>query len=148
MKCTELQRKISSFIDGELEKDSADALRTHLLQCEDCRTWYERLLALDRNLTASSLFHPDAALTQRVKEKISSRASAGTDRSIRYLWWRAAAVAAAIVLAVGVGNFAGQSLSKMFVPEFAEHKLDFLIPENGPFLVDAVLEIGHQEDSR
>jgi len=148
MKCADLQRKISSFIDGELAEACVADLRIHLEQCVECRTWYERLVSLDDDLNASPLFRPDAALAQKVKDRIVSQASSsGIDRSVHSFWWPAAALAVVVFVAVGVGNLAGRSLSKMVASGAAEQRLDFLIPENGQSAADVLLEIGNEEGS-
>ena len=58
MNCQEQQRRISALMDGELSALESGAVFRHLAECDGCRTFYHRLIALSNALNRSEVPAP------------------------------------------------------------------------------------------
>lgn len=48
MKCSECKSKIIEYIDGTLSEDLDYEIKQHLLECENCKTYYEEEILIDK----------------------------------------------------------------------------------------------------
>lgn len=48
MKCNECKSKIIEYIDGTLSEDLDYEIKQHLLECENCKTYYEEEILIDK----------------------------------------------------------------------------------------------------
>ena len=110
MGCEEFKQLLDAYVDGELSPAEMDALRAHAKACEACR---EELMAAQ--LLKETLAHMDDDLTVPLQAQAAwrsaVRAEAGKGkRQQTRKWMRAcSALAAALVVALGVGLTANKT---------------------------------------
>jgi len=103
MNCNEIRNLIPFYADGEIGREDADRVRSHLAGCPSCRKEYDAVSAL-LGRAADILAEPVsvdpgaylAALRRRIDDK----------RRISFFPYRAIAVAAAVLAVVSAGMFA------------------------------------------
>lgn len=93
--------QVSALYDGDLDAPTATALREHLTTCDVCQQRLESYARVAAMLRAQTTPQPDA----RLRKSIISARERGGSASRAGAPWRA--VAAAAVIAVIVGSFAG-----------------------------------------
>lgn len=143
MSCTRYETTISRMLDGELDHPSAHELRMHLNDCARCRKLYHRLSELNGSIAEMPVPFPAPDLSLRVKERIASAGEASPAKRLVPPWGRAVAFAMAVVVALGVGNLVGKSLSSVvFERVKPDPGIELLVLENGQSFSDAILEIG------
>jgi anti-sigma factor RsiW len=97
--CTETQKLIHGYLDGELDLVNSMAVERHTQECPACAETYRRSQALREALRGGSLtFAPPADLRQRVRASLRRASNARPAR--RLPPWRVLGVAAS--LAAGV----------------------------------------------
>ena len=117
MSCIKFHEMISKLVDGELSEPAVAQLRSHMSQCEECRSFYEHIGRLDDNLQAMESTLPSTALAIRVKDRIADlRRGNGNSRWFPS-WIQVPLVAVLVLCALGVGNLAGKSLSQMITSD-------------------------------
>ena len=89
---------IDEYLDGETDSDATAAAEAHLAGCADCRRELEKRREY-RRIIASSAPEPSAGLHDKIMMRVRAEASCARRRKITR---RIAAVAAAIVLTVGL----------------------------------------------
>jgi anti-sigma factor RsiW len=95
MNCPDVQRLLNPFSDGELDLVRHLQVEGHLAECATCAEQEKNLRALRETVAESSLYHrAPTALRARLGVAPSSRRRPST-------WLRVAAIAAAILLALG-----------------------------------------------
>lgn len=112
MKCMEVLQLISAYADGELDARRRAEAEQHLRTCANCARALENLSALKAAVGQESLFHraPDAlhgAILQLIDEEASQPAAEPTaaPRSTRRWRWVAGAIAAMVVIGIGVSAY-------------------------------------------
>lgn len=92
---------IAELIDGELDEAARSTAKAHLDSCPECRARYDEAVSYsaesDRLIGAVELPRPARPLRPR----------SGRDGSSRRIPWRALGWAASIVMAAGIGYYAG-----------------------------------------
>jgi anti-sigma factor RsiW len=119
MLCNEVQEHLSAYLDHELTAELSAAVRVHLDACPDCRTLADNLRTMADMLGRLPVYSAPAHLAADVQREIERRmvlespAVAEGQPSERTLpiqrasqWPRVAAVAAAVVVAMGIGMLA------------------------------------------
>jgi anti-sigma factor RsiW len=149
MNCRDQKRAISLLVDRELDKESAEALRTHLAHCPECRLLYENVTALDADLR--SVMGPSTmpALADRVKERIAAQRENRTPYGLIPQWANAALLTVAVVVAVALGNMAGDSVTDSVLTARSDRSNDLIelfLPEDGSSLVEIVSAVGGEEE--
>lgn len=147
MECGKYKEQISLMIDGELSVSASEALKAHVVGCPDCRRFHERLNALRVTLSRTAFVQPRPALAQRVKEGLARRKDHRLARD-PVLWRRVPVMAMIVLLALGLGNLAGRSISDLFVSSQPQSPLELMAPDSESSLSDALLEIGAEENHR
>jgi hypothetical protein len=110
MNCAEVEQRLSAYYDGELPGEARQAVDQHLAACESCARQLDRFRELSS--LAQSLTEPAAPKGQwpELERKLDEQQSAAPARvSVVPTWWRrprVALVAAAIVVALGLGWWA------------------------------------------
>ena len=97
--CEEFQKNVHPLLDGELSDEMADAMRTHMTACADCREEYEQLASV-RDMLA----HMDDDLETPVEFERGWRKAVREEHSTRRTrgWVRAlSGVAAGFILLAG-----------------------------------------------
>lgn len=142
------QKQISLLQDGELNESSARDLLAHLTECPNCMRVYEDMASLNSTLATVKLSLPDGSLARKVKAGI-----AGGEQAVEYRWkftlLKQVPVWALIaILAVGVGNMAGKTLTEALNGQDSAQKLESLLQDNGESFADVVLDLGQGENSQ
>jgi hypothetical protein len=80
---------------------------------------------------------------------VKARFPKGPPSAPRPSAWRPVPLFALIVLlAIGVGNLAGRSMTEILVGDQSEAKLEYLLTDAGQSFSDIVLDIAVEENSR
>lgn len=148
MSCITYQRMISQLVDGELHDSATEEVRSHMNRCDDCRTFYERLLSLNEDFRVVGSVLPNTALAERVKDRIASLEADRTPRQWIPSWVQLPLVAAVLLCALGIGNYAGRSLTELLVSDTQQRGIELLVMENGQSFADVILDIGQEESAQ
>ena len=147
MSCTKYHRMISLLVDGELHPSATEELQRHMDRCSDCRSFHERAQSLSRRVQAAKVVLPNSASAERVKDRLRSLRSGRPARQLLPSWIQLPLVAAVLLCALGIGNYAGRSLTEVLVPASQQNSIELLVMENGPSFADVILDIGQQEST-
>jgi len=139
---------ISPLVDGELSEASAMALRAHLASCADCRLVHERVEALNGDLRSVVATLPTSHLAEKVKESIAARRVRSEASDFLPTWGRVPIMAMLVLIALGLGNLAGTSLTDLIAPREPEVTSEFSINDNGHSFADLILDLGREEAPR
>jgi len=148
MDCSDYQKHVSTLIDGELGQHSLQALETHLAACSGCRTAYERMAVLNRALKDVDLYRPPSMLASRVKARLVEENAPRRERRFPLAWAQVPVFAMIVLLAIGLGNLAGRSMTEILVGDQSEAKLEYLLTDAGQSFSDIVFNIAVEENSR
>jgi len=148
MNCQSHQKNISKLLDGELGLAAAAELLRHLAACGDCRRVHERMTCMDQDLKALALAEAPPDLADRVKARVSSLGDQPSHGIFSPVWKQASILAMTVLLAIGVGNLAGRSVSKALLIYDAESALEMIAPDAGESLADLVMDVGTEENGR
>jgi anti-sigma factor RsiW len=88
VKCAEMRRQITAYLDGELEGDRGSAVRGHLRTCDACRTASEDEAKLRDGLRGLPPLDPPASLWAGVQARLAQAEMADAERPA---WRRALA---------------------------------------------------------
>ena len=111
MKCKKIRRKLVAYIDGELDKEQELLVKRHLLKCAKCKKEADLLnktsyiLKSERRLVPSEEF--EANLWRRIRFAEKRETAPHFLRRVAYLILPAA-VAAALIIGVMIGNLVGK----------------------------------------
>lgn len=106
MNCNQAREYLHKLLDGELEGARRPGLDEHLGRCEDCRSLWAQLQALDGGL----------AWLSAASESFGATTMAPPRRAIRGLWMVPAAAAALVVLAAGLRLMLAPVADERLVP--------------------------------
>jgi len=111
MNCRDVERRLSAYLDGELDGAAASALRGHLRICADCRRAADEQAALVDQLARLDPPEPPAPLWNGILERLGEAEVADAHRSRWWLAWHQlrrhalpslAVAAAAVTLSIWV----------------------------------------------
>ncbi len=148
MNCQSHQKNISMLLDGELGPAATAELLRHLAACGDCRRVHERMTSMDRDLKALALAEAPPDLANRVKACISGLGDQPSYGIFSPAWKQASIIAITVLLAIGVGNIAGRSVSKALLIYDEESTLEMVAPHAGASLADLLMDVGTEENGR
>jgi anti-sigma factor RsiW len=148
MNCSRFQQDLSALLDGELDGPRKEALKGHLLECPECslalsqmRTVTDQVRYLSRQTMAGEL------LADKVKQRIDERTARRTMAQGLRVWGRVPLFAALVLIALGMGNFAGRSVSQVLFPTTHESLNETMLLENGESFGDIFLELTQSNHS-
>ena len=72
--CLELRDLSSDYIDGELDQETDDKVRSHLEWCALCQAFINTLKATVALLGSSDTPEPPASLAERIHERLQKEA--------------------------------------------------------------------------
>lgn len=148
MSCDSYEIMISRQVDGELEPQSWEMLKRHLDGCVGCSELYERVTALDRRVRVVTHRDVDPALSARVKERVAAIRAGRRGGWLVPAWRQVAIFATLTLVAVGIGNLAGRSLTEVVLDHRPPDRgIELLVPEN-PSFSDAMLAFAREENPR
>jgi anti-sigma factor RsiW len=102
MDCRAATDMVHRYIDGEVEAGIAAEIDGHVDSCPACRPLYERHRLLQRSIRRSATrYTAPADLAQRIGAAVEATPAASVPQPSR---WRAMAMAASIVLAMGLSS--------------------------------------------
>jgi anti-sigma factor RsiW len=142
MNCEDFKERLSALLDGELA--SSDALSAHEASCPDCRTFHEHLILLNSTLESLPRPNPSLDLAERVKDRLTR----GDSRQRELVWRKLPVFAMVVLLAIGLGNLAGRSISELYMQNPHASSLDLIAPDQGNSLSDVLVEFGSEENSQ
>ncbi len=143
MACDKYKEQISSMLDGELNASLSEALSAHMALCEDCREFHEHLNSLNGVLRNASPDHVPA-LAARVKDHLARREN-HRQRDFS-MWRRVPAMAMIVLLALGLGNLMGRSISNLFINGRTVASLEFIAPDSENSFSEVLLDLGAEEN--
>ena len=134
MRCQKVRKKLSAFIDNELDGAMRVKLEEHLRECFSCRqelrllsqTW--EVLGIWEKIEPSDNF--EAKFWQRVKEKVKERELKPRARLFQWLTKIAVPSSAIALIFLALGLLCGIYLGDMLYPE--ENRV---LPENSLSLI-------------
>ena len=88
MNCEMAQRKLSAYLDGELDAALHQELAGHLRQCPGCREELEELGGVDILLRSLPQYHPTADFAQVVVSRVQDRVAPGQSRPFLIRAWK------------------------------------------------------------
>lgn len=147
MNCKKYHRDISALVDGELAPDASAALMKHLSECPECSATYNAMTGLNTQLLAMAP-RTDLALSSRVKARIAGEHVHATHEPLMPIWGRVPIMALLVLLAVGLGNFAGKSISNIISGEKRETVLELVAPDSNRSLADVMMDLSPEEPTR
>jgi anti-sigma factor RsiW len=147
MDCKKYQRDISMLVDGELTPDASVALKEHLAACPACRSTLRAMTALNSQVTSAAP-HVDAALASRVKARIADESSQTSHRPLMPIWGRVPLMALIVLLAVGLGNFAGQSIGDIIAGEPRDALVELIAADSTRSFADVMVDLTVEEPTR
>jgi predicted anti-sigma-YlaC factor YlaD len=114
MKCEEIQRKLSAFLDNELKEEEARLIREHLKECTGCAEELRAVSSVWDFVETAEGIEPSPYFWTRLSAKIARQEK---ERSLRWGFWRKwifnpipVAAAAALILGLLLGHFVGRTL--------------------------------------
>lgn len=115
MKCKKIQKKLSAFMDGELDEQQQELVQTHLQDCRDCQEALEHLNRIDRVLGEVSEMAVQPFFLSRLHARLQSEVS--PPRSLHLAWTYGKFLApVAVVFGLGLGALLGVQLARNFSP--------------------------------
>lgn len=113
MQCNELELYLADYLEGELDAARADELLAHVEQCAACRAEFQAYKEQESLLVRH--YKHEAETVERSKNPLDRAVAPGADvaRPVSRLRWYSWAVAAVMLVAVGVG---GWSVYRHVVP--------------------------------
>jgi anti-sigma factor RsiW len=102
MTCESAEILLDAYVDNELDANHAMEVGEHLASCENCSEAYDRLTALKRSIKENATYYqapPELAV--RIRQSLETEGARKTNRYASF--WRAAAIAACVLLAVSFG---------------------------------------------
>jgi hypothetical protein len=106
------------------------------------------MAALNSALKDVDLYRPPSMLASRVKARFADESGPPRERLIPSAWRPVPLLALIVLLAIGVGNLAGRSMTEILVGDQSEAKLEYLLTDAGQSFSDIVLDIAVEENSR
>lgn len=144
MRCGDCQKIIVRLVDGELDAGGMTTVREHLSSCAECSAFLERMTLLDRSLKSMPRHEPGMSLARMVKARIAEE-KRGSQTSIFVPRWIQVPVAVALIMvAVGLGNLAGRSLTEILEGPPPDASLELLVSPPGMSFGEALAEIQDQ----
>ncbi len=149
MDCRKRENQISMVLDGQLESSASEELLAHIATCKTCRSLRDRIIELNAGMAALApvlAIPPD--LATKVKERISAARNREYDRHLTLVRRQVPIVVMTVLLAIGVGNLAGRSVSRVLFTERTDSALEILSPDTGQSLGDLLMDVVQEENSR
>ncbi len=142
MRCRDVDRLASAYIDAELDEARASALRGHLRVCQACLSNVEDLAAIRDGASRLEPLDPPPSLWSQIEAGLAEAEIADSNRSWLWLRWQAiqpkllpgavAACAAALLVLWLVEPGVDSAPSEGQEIASASHSADESAPEPGP----------------
>jgi anti-sigma factor RsiW len=126
MKCSQVEKRLSAFQDGELDPQEEERVKGHLESCSACRDRHEELEKVWQALGDSQEIIPDPGFYGQLVKKINESDRASSPTGFRWLfqgfsspWAASTFLIAGILIGAFLGNFLGRSELFPFQPSRA-----------------------------
>lgn len=120
MKCSQIKRKLSAFLDGETSETENQLISEHLKSCERCQKELEELSHVSDVLAVMDEVRVSPFFITRLKQRIADQKSKSLVRIPFMEWIRRAALPAFATALVFLSFFVGSNLGKAIYQEQAE----------------------------
>ena len=114
MKCEEIKRKLSAFLDNELKEEDMRLIRDHLKECKMCAEELQAINSVWNFVEKAEGLEPSPYFWTRLSARIAQQEK---EKTFRWNFLRRlisnpipVAAAAALVLGLLLGNFVGRML--------------------------------------
>lgn len=142
MNCQNVQKKLSALLDGEETGLEKERLEEHLKSCEECSQAWRQMRIVTQRVTHMKGYPVDEKeLTDKIKRRIATRSGNNVHELGLGLWARVPVFALLLLIALGMGNYAGRSLIEVFLPPTEDPLTETLLLENGSSFGDVFLEL-------
>jgi anti-sigma factor RsiW len=115
MKCSNVQKKLSAYQDGELDPKEQEEIKGHLLNCQSCSEKFAELEQVWQTLGELKEIHPDPWFYSQLVRKIKEPRERGLSLSLQWVFQRIRTPAiVSILLAVGIlaGAYLGNIMTR------------------------------------
>jgi len=126
MKCTQVQKRLSTYQDGELDPQEEERIKGHLESCSACRVRYEGMEKIWQALGDSQEIIPDPGFYGQLVKKINESNRASFPTGFRWLfqgfspsWATSTLLIAGILIGAFLGSLLGRSDLFPFQPSRA-----------------------------
>ncbi len=112
MRCCRIKKRISSFIDGEIQGKEKAKIEAHLNSCPECRNEAEKLKQVNMILDTMPSVSTPPFLANRVLARVKGEIN--EKRSLNFLpaWMRWATALTAVLVGLSIGAGMGQKISR------------------------------------
>lgn len=90
MRCRDVHRWVTAYVDGELDEGRASAMRGHARTCPSCRKVIDDELAIRDAAASLQPLDPPDALWAGIQQRLATEEIADARRSRLWLWWQGA----------------------------------------------------------
>jgi len=114
MRCERVERQLGRYIDGELRNAERDQIETHLELCASCQAEASVLREMAQSIAARTFVNVPGSLWARIEQRLDdARPAPSANRPGQHTRLRGApwAIAAGVVLAIGLGMFGLSSVN-------------------------------------
>lgn len=142
MSCQKYQKDLSELLDGQLTGMEKRRLEEHLKSCQECAQMLHQLTVVTERVKDLRAYMVDEKrLAAKIKAHIASRALARTEERPLGVWRRVPVFALLVLIAIGMGNFAGRSIVEVLLPTGQEFVTEASLIENGASLGDVFIDL-------
>jgi predicted anti-sigma-YlaC factor YlaD len=120
MKCSEVKRRLSAFLDGEVSEKEALFISEHLKSCDLCRKEFELLSQVSEILEVMDKVKVSPFFMTRLKQKITEQTSRNHVRIPIMEWIRRAAIPVVTTVLIILSFVIGSNLGKVMYQEQVE----------------------------
>jgi hypothetical protein len=90
MRCADVERLVTDYVDGDIDERRSSALRGHLRVCEACAARVEDEVAVRESAASLAPLDPPADLWSAIDARLAEAEIADARRSRVWLWWQRA----------------------------------------------------------
>jgi predicted anti-sigma-YlaC factor YlaD len=120
MKCSEIRKKLSAFLDGEVSEEEKYLISEHLKLCDLCRKEFEALTQVSEILEVIDEVQVSPFFIIRLKQRIIEQKSRSRARFPFVEWIRKVAVPVTATALIMLSFLIGSHLGKAMYQEQAE----------------------------
>jgi len=113
MKCSQVRKRLSAFLDGQGVEGDRAGIRQHLISCTECRRYAEELEGVSDDFELIGDLDVQPYFLTRVRQRIADQTASERNRRPILVWIRRVAVPAGITLGVALSALIGSSLGRI-----------------------------------
>jgi predicted anti-sigma-YlaC factor YlaD len=120
MKCSEIRKKLSALLDGEVTGEEKRLISEHVKSCEFCQKEFEALSQVSEVLEVMDEVHVSPFFLTRLKQKIADQKVKAGIRFPFMEWIRRVTIPIAATVLIIMSFVVGSNLGKMMHQKRAE----------------------------